>query len=114
MKKIICLIMATFFVLQLAQAKDAAVDAGNEICPVMGIEIKKGEEIKYEHEGKIYNLCCSSCVEEFKKDQQKYIKKVEEELESKSKEESEHKEHEAETTHGSGASHQGMHESHPH
>jgi YHS domain-containing protein len=33
----------------------------------------------YEYKGKVYNFCCQMCIEEFKKDPQKYIKKVEEE-----------------------------------
>ena len=33
----------------------------------------------YEYEGNIYNFCCAMCIDEFKKDPQKYIKKIEEE-----------------------------------
>ncbi|MDP2939154.1 MAG: YHS domain-containing protein [Candidatus Omnitrophota bacterium] len=56
-----------------------AEEVGNKICPVMGTKIKKGEEVKYEYQGKIYNFCCPMCVDEFKKDPDKYIKKIEEE-----------------------------------
>jgi len=41
----------------------------------------------YEYEGKIYNFCCPMCIDEFKKDPQKYIKKVNEELQAESKKE---------------------------
>ncbi|MCM8796679.1 MAG: YHS domain-containing protein [Candidatus Omnitrophica bacterium] len=68
----------------------------------------------YEYEGKIYNFCCEMCVEEFKKDPQKYIKKVGEELKAESKEKSGHEGGEMEMTQGHGISHQGMHEGHRH
>lgn len=58
-----------------------AVNAGNKICPVSGEKIGEGmEAVTYEYEGKTYNFCCAMCIDEFKKDPQKYIKKVEEEL----------------------------------
>ena len=70
------------------QAESAAVDAGNKICPVSGEQIDKdvGEGFKpsptYEYEGKIYNFCCAGCIDEFKKEPQKYIDKVNQELEA--------------------------------
>lgn len=57
-----------------------STDAGNKICPVSGDKINKETKATYEYEGKIYNFCCPMCIEEFKKDPQKYINKVEEEL----------------------------------
>lgn len=64
-------------------AKKEPVNAGNKICPVSGMQIG-GEggmaPATYEYEGKIYNFCCAGCIAEFKKDPQKYMKKVEEEL----------------------------------
>jgi len=48
----------------------------------MGNEIVEEYKVIYEHEGKIYNFCCAGCIEEFKKDPEKYIKKVEEELQA--------------------------------
>ncbi len=58
----------------------------NKICPVSGEEIKEETKATYEYEGKIYNLCCAACIEEFKKDPAKYIGKIEQELQSESKE----------------------------
>jgi YHS domain-containing protein len=58
----------------------AAVNVGNKICPVMGDKIDDKFKVTYEYEGKIYNFCCPGCIESFKKDPQKYIRKVEEEL----------------------------------
>lgn len=81
-----------------ATAKEA-VNAGNKICPVSGEKIDEKMKATYEYQGKIYNFCCPMCVDMFKKDPEKYIKKVEEELQAKPKEE---------------AMPQRMHEGHPH
>lgn len=70
---------------------EEAVNVGNKICPVSGEKIDEKMKATYEYEGKVYNFCCASCVEEFKKDPDKYIKKVDEELKSES--EAESKEH---------------------
>jgi len=57
-------------------------NVGNQICPVSGENIGTGgmEPVTYEYEGKIYNFCCASCIDEFKKNPAKYIKIVEEEM----------------------------------
>ena len=60
-----------------------AVEVGNKICPVSGDRIdsgKMGEAVKYEYNGKIYNLCCDMCIKDFKKDPEKYSKIAEEEV----------------------------------
>ncbi|MFH1678037.1 MAG: YHS domain-containing protein [Candidatus Omnitrophota bacterium] len=78
----------------------SAENVGNKICPVSGEKIDEKTKATYEHKGKIYNFCCPMCLDEFKKDPEKYIKKVEEELQAESKEEVEHKmqmEHETES-----------------
>jgi len=66
-------------------------DVGNKICPVTGEKIDEKTKATYEYEGKIYNFCCAMCIDTFKKDPQKYIKKVEEELQAASKEKSSQK-----------------------
>jgi YHS domain-containing protein len=94
-----------------AQAESAeykhaeGVNVGNKICPVSGDKIDENTKATYEYEGKIYNLCCAMCIDEFKKDPQKYIKKIEEELQVQSKEEK----HGMEMMRG-----HGMHEGHHH
>jgi YHS domain-containing protein len=74
--------------------KDAATDAtlekievGNKVCPVSGDKIDDKARATYEYQGKVYNFCCPACIDEFKKDPDKYIKKVNEELEPQAKEE---------------------------
>ena len=66
---------------KMPQAESTAVDAGNKICPVSGEPIDEAAKATYEYEGKIYNFCCAGCIEEFKKEPQKYIDKVNQELE---------------------------------
>ena len=62
-------------------------NVGNKICPVSGDKIPApgeksdmGEPVKYEYNEKIYNLCCSMCVKDFKKDPEKYSKIAEDEV----------------------------------
>ena len=88
------------------------VNAGNKICPVSGEKIDEATRATYKYEGKIYNFCCPMCIDEFKKDPEKYIKKIEQELQVESKEQAEHKEHEMEMIQGSETMNQGMHQDH--
>ena len=67
---------------KMPQAESTAVDAGNKICPVSGESVDEAAKVTYEYEGKIYNFCCSMCIDEFKKEPQKYIDKVNQELEA--------------------------------
>lgn len=70
-----------------AGLSEQAVNVGNKICPVSGEKIDERFKATYEYEGKIYNFCCTSCIEEFKKDPQKYIEKIEEQMQAESKKE---------------------------
>ncbi|MDO8602656.1 MAG: YHS domain-containing protein [Candidatus Omnitrophota bacterium] len=65
-----------------AAVPNAVVDAGNKVCPVLGESIDETTKAIYEYEGKIYNFCCAGCIEPFKKEPQKYIDKVNQELEA--------------------------------
>lgn len=71
-----------------AASDKEAVNVGNKVCPASGDAIDPAVGATYEYKGKIYNFCCSGCIEEFLKDPQKYIKIVEEELQAASKEKS--------------------------
>jgi YHS domain-containing protein len=44
-----------------------------ELCPVSGEKIEQQGQYAYEYKGKVYNFCCSNCLEEFKKNPEKYI-----------------------------------------
>ena len=59
----------------MTAATTMAVNVGNVICPVRGEKINEKTKVLYEHEGKVYNLCCAGCVDEFKKDPSKYVMK---------------------------------------
>lgn len=63
-----------------------AVNVGNKICPVTGEKISEKTKATYEYQGKIYNFCCPACIDEFKKNPEKYIEKVKEELKGQSNE----------------------------
>ena len=58
-------------------AVNKPVAVGNTICPVSGEQIDEMTKATYVYEGKIYNFCCPKCIDTFKKDPQKYIKKIE-------------------------------------
>ena len=59
-----------------------AANVGNKICPVSGERIEEKTKVVYEYKGKIYNLCCPACIEEFKKNPDKYIQIVNKEMEN--------------------------------
>lgn len=68
------------------EGESKAIEVGNKVCPVSGNPIpapgekgEMGEAVKYEYNGKIYNLCCSMCAKDFKKNPEKYSKIAEEE-----------------------------------
>ncbi|MEW6074853.1 MAG: YHS domain-containing protein [Candidatus Omnitrophota bacterium] len=63
-----------------------AEEVGNTVCPVSGEKIDEKTKATYEYDGKIYNFCCTSCIEEFKKDPQKYIQKIAQEKQEKAAE----------------------------
>jgi nitrosocyanin len=60
---------------QEASELEEIEDVGNTICPVMGGKVDKN--ISYTYEGRRYYFCCPMCIEEFKKNPEKYIKKTE-------------------------------------
>ena len=108
MKRVVCLSVLVFFVFgvvnfssamdaccaaehkdasKTAQGESEAVDVGNKTCPVSGEKINEKTKATYEYKGKIYNFCCPECIDAFKKNPEKYIKKIGEE---NKKEESSH------------------------
>lgn len=63
-----------------AVAPVAAVNVGNKVCPVTGEKIAALGKDTVEYQGKVYNLCCPACKEQFLADPAKYTAVVEEEL----------------------------------
>lgn len=92
----------------------SSADTGNTICPVTGEKIDPQNKATYEYEGKIINFCCPACIEEFKKDPEKYIKKIDEELKSEPKDKSQTAHHDMNMMQGAGMSDKGMHEKEGH
>lgn len=70
-------IVAALLVNSLVLLAGDVVEFSNAICPITGEKIKAGEEVKYEHNGVNYNLCCKMCIKDFGKDPEHYIKKME-------------------------------------
>lgn len=65
-----------------AEKKSDLPNVGNKICPVSGKPVTaKGSPVEVEYEGKAYNVCCKMCAKSFKKDPEKFIKIINEELE---------------------------------
>lgn len=80
-------------------------NVGNKICPVSGeliSEVDDGKGVQVEHNGKIYNLCCSMCAKDFKKNPEKFSKIADEKVEA-----SEHGEGHDDEDHEKKDSHQG-------
>jgi YHS domain-containing protein len=75
MKKLYGIIIAALICLSLALGTAWAIPQAN--CPVTGKTINKGSYTDYN--GKRIYFCCNACPEVFKKDPEKYIKKMESE-----------------------------------
>lgn len=80
-----------------AEKKDGAADKKNDAkkgekkeaelnakCPVSGDDIDK--EITETYKGRTIAFCCKDCVKDFKKDPDKFVKKLDEEAAAKKKE----------------------------
>lgn len=67
-------------------------NVGNKFCPVSKNQVddgSMGEAVKFVYNGKIYNLCCSMCIKDFKKNPEKYSKIAEDEAKKYEEEEGE-------------------------
>ncbi len=63
------------------QFSKGAVEVGNKICPVSNKPVNSnGGKVQVEYEGKMYNVCCKFCAKDFKKNPEKFVKIVEEEM----------------------------------
>jgi len=59
------------------------LNVGNAICPISGeliSDVGEGKGVQIEHKGKIYNVCCKFCAKDFKKNPEKFIKIIENNL----------------------------------
>ena len=45
-------------------------------CPVSGEAVDSKTALTYTYKGEVYHFCCASCLADFKKDPEKYIRKM--------------------------------------
>ena len=62
--------------LAAATEATAPVNAGNKVCPIMGMPVSEDSPDKVEYQGKLYNLCCAGCKDAFLKDPEAALKKL--------------------------------------
>ena len=78
MKKMIMVILGLVLALCLAGAGYAAEPLAQSrpqtVCPVLGGKINKN--VYTDYQGKRVYFCCAGCVEPFKKNPEKYLKKM--------------------------------------
>ncbi len=60
-----------------AEAKPAPQATTQTKCPVLGGDVNK--QVYADYKGKRIYFCCEGCDQEFKKDPEKYLKKMQEE-----------------------------------
>ncbi len=63
--------------------ESGAINVGNAICPISGeliADVDDGKGVQIDHNGKIYNVCCKFCAKDFKKNPEKFIKIIENNL----------------------------------
>lgn len=64
-------------VAEMNVSESTAVDSGNKICPVSGKPVgSMGAGVTAAHNGKIYHLCCSGCLDKFRTDAETYLKNM--------------------------------------
>jgi YHS domain-containing protein len=75
MKRTWLVILVLFTALSLGAVSLSYAQKAQTTCPVMGGNINK--EIYTDYQGKRVYFCCAACVPEFKKNPDKYLKKLE-------------------------------------
>lgn len=75
--KVIKTLLASLVILAFAGAALAAGEAKPQtVCPVLAGNIDK--KVYVDYQGKRIYFCCTGCDAEFKKDPEKYMKKIQE------------------------------------
>ncbi len=73
---LLALIMMIYALGSLAQNQSLSTTGkAQSLCPIQGEKISKSLFVDYK--GRRVYFCCSSCIADFKKDPDKYIKKLE-------------------------------------
>ena len=68
MKKVII-----FLLFLLSATMVLAADMGGQMCMVTGEKLDPKTAVKLEYKGNTYWFCCAGCIDQFKKDPDKYI-----------------------------------------
>jgi cytochrome c oxidase subunit 2 len=68
MKKVILVLLVL-----LSATLALAADMGMQACPVTGEKIDPKTAVNYEYKGNKYTFCCAGCIDQFKKNPDKYI-----------------------------------------
>lgn len=76
-----------------SETQEKTIFVGNKFCPVSGEKIDEASYVTYEYKGKVYRFCCPGCIEEFKKEPEKYIEKMEKQEEKGGDERKPHHHH---------------------
>lgn len=77
MKKITRLLLTAITVTFIGACATAAKPYPLDICIVSDNELgSMGDPISYVHEGQEVKFCCKPCIKKFKKDPDKYLKKI--------------------------------------
>ena len=75
--KVIRILLVSLVVLALAGGAALAADPKPQtVCPVLGGNVDK--KVYVDYQGKRVYFCCTGCDAEFKKDPEKYLKKIQE------------------------------------
>jgi len=74
LKIVFVFLLALSFITADSGIKLSAADKAQTKCPVMGWDIDKSKFVDYK--GSRVYFCCASCPEEFKKNPEKYMKKL--------------------------------------
>jgi YHS domain-containing protein len=74
--KLMVLLGVTLGLLTVGWSMPMLVQAASQTkCPVMGGKVN--EKVYADYQGKRVYFCCAGCINEFKKDPEKYLKKIE-------------------------------------
>jgi YHS domain-containing protein len=73
---VLVLLTTIVFAVSAMAAGDAPKGKPQTECPVLGGKIDKS--VYTDYQGKRIYFCCSACIDDFKKDPEKYLKKLEE------------------------------------
>lgn len=69
----IIIFLSVFLTVQVLYAEKHEMDS-TRYCPVSKERLEGDTGYTYEYKGKTYYFCCPECIEEFKKDPDKYTK----------------------------------------